>query len=69
MKKTREKVHLSAHEKWSKERKFLFPRHSDQGDQIGRIFALWAIYYIGWFSENYNMYCPEILGYFFRGRR
>jgi hypothetical protein len=35
-----------------------------QGDQIGRIFAYWAIVYFGQFSENYRS-SPQLRGYFF----
>jgi hypothetical protein len=34
----------------------------DQGDQIGRVFAYWALVYFGQFSENYTITLPNILG-------
>jgi hypothetical protein len=36
----------------------------DQGDQIGRIFAYWAIVYSVKFIENYRS-SPNFLGYYF----
>jgi hypothetical protein len=36
----------------------------NQGDQIGRIFAYWAIVYFGQFYENYKR-IPNFLGNFF----